>query len=279
MLATAIIVFREAFEAALVIGIVMAACRMVQGRSLWIGAGIAAGIVGSCLVALAARAITEAAEGMGQELLNASILLLAAAMLAWHAIWMSKHGKDLARHVKEVSASVAEGRKSLLAIAIVVGLAVLREGSETVLFLAGLVQSGETSLGGLLGGVALGLLGGAGAGMLLYKGLLHIPPRHFFTVTNWMILLLMAGMAAAAVGFLVQAGVVPPLADPLWDTSWLLDDKSIAGKLLHTLIGYQARPAGIQVLVYVTLLAVVGRLAHHTNRVDPQRQVPARSAA
>ncbi len=88
----------------------------------------------------------------------------------------------------------------------------------------------------------------------------------------------MAGMAAAATGFLVQAGVLPPLADPLWDTSWLLGDKSIPGKLLHTLIGYQARPAGIQVLVYVAALAVVGRLTLATNNAGQAQPGSGRSA-
>lgn len=278
MLATAIIVFREAFEAALVIGIVMAACRMVAGRTFWVTAGIAGGTLGSCIVALGARAITEAAQGMGQELLNAAILLLAAAMLAWHAIWMKQHGRELAQHVKAVSVCVANGSRSLLAIGLVVGLAVLREGSETVLFLAGLAQSGEAGIVDLAGGGLLGLVGGAAAGTALYMGLVRIPPSHFFSVTNWMILLLMAGMAAAATGFLVQAGVLPPLADPLWDTSWLLGDKSIPGKLLHTLIGYQARPAGIQVLVYVAALTVVGRLTLATNNAGQAQPGSGRSA-
>lgn len=256
MLATAIIVFRETLEAALVIGIALAACRGVAGRAKWAAVGLVSGLAGAVLVAIFAGAITSAAEGMGQELLNATILLSAAAMLAWHAIWMSSHGRELARHVGEVGRAVASGERSLAAIAIVIGAAVLREGSETVLFLLGIVRAGETSLLSIVGGALAGGALGAACGALLYSGLVRIPLRHFFTATNALILLVMAGMAAQGVGFLVQAGVLAPLVDPVWDTSWLVSEGSLPGKVLHALIGYEARPSAVQVIAYVGAITV-----------------------
>lgn len=257
MLATAIIVFRETLEAALVIGIVMAACRDVPNRGMWAGAGLAAGLAGSIVVAVFAGVITAAAEGMGQELLNATILLAAAATLAWHAIWMSSHGSELARHVGDVGRSVAAGERSLAAIAVVIGAAVLREGSETVLFLLGILRGSETSVPAIAAGGLLGAAAGAAAGATLYLGLVRIPLRHFFTATNVLILLVMGGMSAQGVGFLVQAGIVAPLVDPVWDTGWLLNEGSLAGKVMHALVGYESRPTGVQVLAYVGAIATV----------------------
>jgi high-affinity iron transporter len=270
MLAAAIIVFREVLEAALIVGIVMAATKGLRTRGLWTAAGIAAGVVGATLVALFAEVIADAAAGMGQELLNATILFTAVAMLGWHNIWMNRHGREMASDAARLGRDVLIGDRPLYAVAIVIGMAVLREGSEIVLFLYSIAAS-ET--GGpvptLSGGVA-GLLAGAAVGVLLYHGLLRIPTRYLFTVTSWMILLLAAGMASQAAGFLVQANLLPELTPVVWDTSALLSDDSIAGRVLHTLIGYVSRPAGIQVLFYLATLVTIGMLMRAV-RAEPGR--------
>ena len=272
MLATTVIVFREVLEAALIISIVLAACAGVRGRNLWVGGGAAAGLVGSCVVAALAGVIAEMAAGLGQELLNATILFIAVGMLGWHSIWMSRHGRELAAEMKSVGTSVLSGQRPLYAIAVAVGMAVLREGSETVMFLYGVAQGSETSVADVAAGGALGAVLGICTGALLYFGLLSIPTRLLFTVTNWMILLVTAGLAAQAVGFLVQADLVPPLANPLWDTSAVLTEHSLPGKLLHSLVGYEARPAGIQVLAYVAVLATLGSLTFAmAPRAQPRR--------
>jgi high-affinity iron transporter len=259
MLATAIIVFREVLEAALIIGIVLAASRGIAYRGAWIAGGIAAGAGGAVLVAAGAGTIEAAASGMGQELLNAAILLAAVAMLGWHNIWMTTHGREMAVAANRLGSEVREGARPLWALALVVGLAVLREGSEIVLFLYG-VAATDGGIGGMALGGALGLIGGAAAGAALYLGLVSIPLRHLFAVTGWMILLLAAGMAAQAAAFLVQADLLPPLGTALWDTSFVLTDYSIVGKVLHTLVGYTAQPTGIQVVFYVATLLVIGGL-------------------
>ena len=274
MLSTAIIVFRETLEAALVVSIIMAASYGVAGRGVWVGSGVFLGFVGACVVATFAGAITAAAEGIGQELLNASILILAVLMLGWHSIWMSQHGQEIAREMGDVGKAVVAGDRPLYALAIAAGVAVLREGSETVLFLYGIASSGDDSAVEMTTGGLLGGLTGVGVGLLLYRGLLSIPLRYLFGVTNAMILLLTAGLAAQAAGFLVQADVIPALGGPVWDTTTILSEKSLLGKVLHSLIGYEARPAGVQVLCYLvilgglTLLSSLVRAKHgHGKRV------------
>lgn len=265
MLATAVIVFREVLEAALVVSIVLAAAKGVAGRGRWVSLGVVLGIAGACLVAAFAGAIAGAVEGRGQELLNAGILLTAVAMLGWHNIWMSKHGRHLAKQMSAVGHDVASGKRPLSVLMIVVFVAVLREGSEVVLFTYGIYASGAGATSMLAGGavgVALGVL----AGTLLYKGLLRIPTRYLFSVTGWMILLLAAGMAADAAGFLTQANLLPALGNSVWDSSWLLSEHSMLGRLMHILVGYTQRPSGIQIVFYVTTLAVIGGLMRVVNR-------------
>lgn len=275
---TALIVFREVLEAALVVGIVMAGSKGVLGRGLWVGGGVAAGIVGACVVAGFASAIQGAAAGMGQELLNATILFAAVVMLGWHCIWMGRHGRDIARHMSAVSREVVQGSRPLYALAIVVGLAVLREGSEVVLFLYGIAAGGGAGALAMLGGGAVGLGGGVAVGLAIYGGLMRIPMRYLFSVTTWMIILLAAGMASQGAQFLVQADLLPALGHRLWDTSGILSERSWPGQVLHTLVGYDARPSGIQLLFYATTLLIIGSLTWILGRANPPAAPAARAA-
>ena len=113
MLATLLIVFRETIEAGLIVGIVLAATRGLPERGRFVALGIVGGLAGAAVVALFAGAITDAFAGSGQELLNACILALAVAMLAWHTAWMARHGRELAAHIRGVGTAVAEGQPIL----------------------------------------------------------------------------------------------------------------------------------------------------------------------
>lgn len=270
MLATAIIMFREVLEAALVVSIVLAAAKGVAGRGRWVSYGVGLGVAGACLVAAFASAIANAVQGRGQELLNAAILLLAVAMLGWHNIWMSRHGKELAQTMRAVGHDVAVGDKPLSVLMIVVMMAVLREGSEAVLFGYGIYAGGE-QVASMLTGAAGGLAAGIVVGILLYKGLLRIPTRHLFRVTGWMILLLAAGMATDAAGLLTQAGILPAIRDSVWNTSWLLTEQSVPGRLLHILMGYTQSPSALQIIFYFTTLATIGGLMWFINRPRSMR--------
>lgn len=273
MLGALIIVFREVIEAGLIVGIVMAATRGVTGRGRWITIGIGGGVLGASIVAMFAGAISDAFRGAGQELFNAGVLSVAVIMLMWHNAWMARHGREIADEMRRVGAAVSEGAKPLTALAIVVGLAVLREGSEVVLFLYGIMASGTSGAALVIGGL-LGIAAGAAFTALTYFGLLAIPNRHIFSVTSGLIALLAAGMAAQAMQFLNSAGLVVALDRPLWDTSWLLSEKSIFGRLLHTLVGYIDRPTEMQLIVYVaTLLAMF--LLMRIARPTPRMRIPA----
>jgi high-affinity iron transporter len=168
-----------------------------------------------------------------------------------------------------VGAEVIAGRRTLAALAVVVGVAVLREGSEVVLFLYGIAAQGGLSASALLGGGVLGLIAGAGVSALMYYGLLTIPAHRLFAVTSWLITLLAAGMAAQAVLFLQQAGYLEVLTTPVWDSSWLLPENSIAGRLLHTLVGYSDAPNGAQLIAYAATIIMINALMRIVNIKKP----------
>jgi high-affinity iron transporter len=257
MFGTAVIVFREVLEAAIIIGIVAAATRDIPGRKRWLAAGLLAGLIGSGVVAASTDVIAEFASGIGQELFNAMVLSVAVVMLAWHNIWMSSHGAELASNARNVGKEIREGRSECSILLIVVGLAVLREGSETVLFLYGIAASGGNSMHAMMAGGAVGVLAGVLVGYAIYAGLLRIPMRWFFAATSVLVLLLAAGMASQVARYLIQADVLPSLATPLWNTSAILPEQSVTGMVLHSLIGYDAQPAGMQLVFYVAALVII----------------------
>src|SRR5262245_59104222 len=260
MLGALVIVFREVIEAGLIIGIVLAATRGVAGRGNWVAAGVVGGALGAGVVALFAEAIANAFEGSGQELLNAAVLAAAVVMLMWHTAWMARHGREMAAEMAAVGAAVTAGKRPMTALGVVVGLAVLREGSEVVLFLYGILAAGTSGSSLFVGGL-LGLAVGAAFTALTYYGLVSIPARHIFAVTTVLIALLAAGMAAQAVQYLDAAGVINGLSRQLWDSSPWLPQDGIIGRMLHTLIGYTDRPTELQLIAYVVTLTAMAALA------------------
>ncbi len=279
MLSALLIIFREVIEAGLIVGIVLAATAGVPRRSVFVALGVLGGVAGACLVALFAGELASLFQGSGQELFNAAILLLAVAMLTWHNVWMASHGREMARELKAAGHDVTSGKRTLAALAIVVGVAVLREGSEVVLFLYGIVAQGGTSNAALALGGALGLAAGGAVSGLMYFGLLTIPAHRLFNVTSGLITLLAAGMAAQAVLFLQNGGYVNALTNTLWDTSWLLPEDGIAGRLLHTLIGYSQAPNGAQLIAYLATIAMMLVLMRMVGKPGPRLPKPAAQPA
>ncbi|MFI4921516.1 MAG: FTR1 family protein, partial [Gammaproteobacteria bacterium] len=171
---------------------------------------------------------------------------------------------------------VQSGSRPLTALMIITLVAVMRDGSVVVLFLWAVATGGMSGMSMLAGGF-VGLVAGVLMGVGLYLGLLRIPMRHFFSVTGWLVLLIAAGLAAQAASFLNQAGVLPALGNSLWDTSGILSQGSLVGQMLHVMVGYTARPSGIQLLFYVVTLFTILTLMHWVGRHHRSR-APARAS-
>lgn len=257
MFGTGLIVFRETLEAALFVGIMAAATRGLAGRGRWLTAGVLAGVAGALGLAAGAGYISDLADGVGQDLVNAGILTLALAMLTWHCVWISNHGARAATDARALGASFKQGQRAPWALMIVVALSVLREGAETVLFVTG--YAAGSGFAGTLVAASIGLLCGVALGTVIYLGLSRVPMRRMFSITNALILLLAASIASQLARALSQAGLINVGGQPLWDSSALLRDDSAIGTLAHALIGYQAQPTSLQLTFYVmTLLVIVG---------------------
>jgi len=273
-----VITFREALEVALTLVLVVAATRSLPGRMRWIVGGFMAGLLGSVVVAALTERISESMQGMGQEHLNASLLGISAVLIGFTVIWMRKHSRDLVKNLKETSLAVLEGRKPMFALSLIIGLTVLRDGSEVVLLSQGLFASG-ISVFSLIFGALSGVVAGAALGIAMYFGIVKLKVSAIFDIVSIMLIFVAAGMAAQAAGFLVASGMLPPLSTSLWDSSGLLSEHTLIGELAHVLFGYTARPSGMQFLCYVATLGIIFCGWKRTNSSQSSNKVPVAAAA
>ena len=250
MLAASIIVFREVIEAGLIVGIVLAATRGVRSRTVYVLGGIAAGVIGASLLAAFAGTLSNALEGVGQGGLQ--------RLHPWPSRWSCSAGtmsgwlsmaENLRRSSRPSGQAVVAGSKTLTALAIVVAIAVLREGAEVVLFLYGVVHvRTEKVAWGLFTGGVLGLAAGASMSALDLCGaredtasLSSQLTSHVDRVPRCRHGIPMRRLPSNA-----------PISLTLWSTT-LWDTflapcrrRSLAGRVLHTLIGYDDRPSIMQ---------------------------------
>ena len=256
MLSALIIVFREVLEMAIILGLLFAATKDVAGCKKWIISGAGLGLLGALLFAWFMEEVESAVDGSGEFIFNAVILGLASVLLAWTVIWMSKHGRDMSARLRQAGTSAAEGDLPMVSLMLVAAAAVMREGGEAVFFLFGAMQM-ETEASEMVAGGLLGLVAGAALGIVLYQGLIRIPMQYVFKVMGALLILLAASMASQAASNLVLVDMLPPIIDTLWDSSFILSDESLLGEILHVLVGYDAQPSGMQMMVFIVTLGIV----------------------
>jgi high-affinity iron transporter len=68
-------------------------------------------------------------------------------------------------------------------------------------------------------------------------------------------------LGALVIVFREVIEAISVLGRRLWDSSGVLPQDGMLGRLLHTLIGYTDRPTELQLLVYLATLALMAALA------------------
>jgi high-affinity iron transporter len=255
MLSVTLILFRESLEAALFIGILLAALENIPNKKKLVSLGIVLGVIGSLLMAILSDRISSSLDGQGSDYLNIVILGIAICMLIWHCIYASQHGKEMSKKAKNIGTATLEGESEKIAITTAVALTVLREGSESVLFLmsyAHQLNPFESMIG-----TVVGLGSGIVVGAITFLGISRLPIKNLFKFSNLLITFFTAGLASQLAKIISQAGVIDYGGNPIWDTSFLLSNDSKLGAVLHILIGYEATPSLLQICFYVALLMVI----------------------
>lgn len=245
-----VVVWRESLEAMLVIGVLLAWIAR-QGdagrlrRALW--AGVAGGVLLALLLAAVTFGAQSALEGAALDVFQIGFIFFAAGLITQMVLWMHRHGR-LMKAELETRAARAGGRTGL---AVVAALAVGREGAETVVFLYGLgLEQSGVNLALFLAAAAGGFLLAMATAWAVAHGARYLNYRTVFQVSEILLLLVAGALLGNGIDRLIGLDWLPPLLDPLWDTSALLDDGSGVGRLLADFAGYRARPSASLLLAY-----------------------------
>jgi high-affinity iron transporter len=257
---TFVITLREAFEAALLLGIVYTYLDKIGRRDQFhhVTRGALLGLVASVVLGVAVTVLSGPLLDLGPDLISVAVLVVAVVVLTWHGWWMRQHARAIKGEVQRRLEEASQRRRFWI-VAVIAFTGVFREGAETVLFLWGLLAQASVSGMGAAAGALLGLVGAGGLGWVIFRGGKQVSLPKFFGVTSVLLVLVAGGLLGTAVGKLQGLGFLPATA-VVWDTSSLLDDRGLMGGFLAGLVGYRARPSLLEALAYIGYLVVAGAL-------------------
>jgi len=250
MISTFVITLREGLEVAIILAIILAYLKQLgqseAAAKVWLGTGVA--VLISVLAAVGIFFVLERADtGEFQDILEGSLKILAVVILTWMTLWMKKEANGMSGELKaKVNQAVSNG--STWALASLAFISVIREGIETVLFVAGAAQGASTWQ--TVGGGLLGIMLAAIFGYVLYKGTYRLPLKSFFTVMSVLLIFMAAGLLSTGIHEFQELGYFPEGVEHIWSTKFILDQKSFFGSLLKAIFGYQDSPNLVQVLAY-----------------------------
>jgi high-affinity iron transporter len=245
LLNSVVIVLREVLEAALLMSVFLASASLLSVRNYWVVIALTSGLLGAALYGYSLAPISELFDGVGQEVGNASLQFLAFVCLTAVAFQIPRR----------IANPGSKQTTVLIFMALTTALAITREGAEIIVYV-----SGFTGMSDFFSAVAIGSIVGAcigfSVGVLIYYLLRALPARHTLPTILILLMLIAAGMASQATRLLIQADWLSA-AGAVWDTSAILSEQSLPGQLLYALVGYEASPSMIEVLVYLGSIALV----------------------
>ena len=252
------IVWRESAEAMLVVGILYAWLKQRPDaatgmRFLW--GGVAAGAGLALLLALIMLGIASSLSGNALDWFQLAIMLIAAALIVQMVFWMRRHGRTFK---KELEADMADNvrKANWWGLLVVVALAVGRESAEAVVFLYGLGAE-KNGIANLPIVLVLGIGAAFATFWLLQQGTRWLSWRVFFRVSETLLLLLAGALIVSGIEKLIALDVLPDIVDPVWNTTWLLDDSGRLGGLIASFTGYRSRPALLPLAALAVYWALV----------------------
>lgn len=254
--ATFLIVFREALEASLIVGIIMTAlARLNQYQYLThVIASTVVAMVVSFFAGIILMSLTESVQGNVGKIIEGLISLAASSVLTYMVFWMAKQAQKIKSDL-EVRVEEVVSRGEFIAIVSLPFLAVFREGAETVLFLKAVAiqNSGAISFGGGISGLALAVA----LALAIFLGGKRIPLRPFFHYTGILILFIAAGLLAYGIHELQEVGWIPTIIYPVWNINHVINEKEGIGAFLKALFGYNGNPSLVEVVAYAVYLVMI----------------------
>jgi high-affinity iron transporter len=263
--------FREGIEAVLVIVIILLYLKNTDQRfyykHVYIGSALA--IISSAIFAIVFTTIFGGFSGPAEQIFEGITFIISGIFVLTLVLWMSKEGPKMKKHLEEkVEFSIESGK--VLSIIVLTYVIIIREGIELVLLLTGATSVGSLNQLDVILGSLMGLGISVGLGLLIYYGVKNINLSKFFKVTNIILILFVAGLITYGIHELIEAGVVNPIIQEVWNIKHILPEKfpdgnaltpewlEIIGSLLKALFGYNANPSLLEIIIYPSILISIG---------------------
>ena len=257
MLESFLVTSRETLEASLVVGIVLAYLNRTNNKNYrkTVYYGMLFGIVASIIAALLFTLVAGGFQGKAEQIFEGTTMIIGAFLLTTMILWMMQQ-----RHIsQEIEGKVerhlinAQPFFSHIGIFMLVSIAIIREGVETVIFLNAVnYASGINFFGGTLGIVAAIV-----AGYLFFVGSKKINLKKLFGFSSILLILFAAGLVAHSFHEFEEAGIVSGIINPLFDISGILNEKGIVGGFLKGLFGYNSSPSLLEVAAWISYLGII----------------------
>ena len=257
MFKIAVVVFRECLEIAFLFGVIMAVTRPVKNSRPYIILGSVVGVVLAATFALFARKVSHIFGGLGDEIFDSSVILLTSAMISWTVVWMQGYTRKIKKDLGKLSDKITTGATSQFMLVVVVATAILREGTEIILFVYTISSAEKIEATNYIIGLGIGSFAGLAVGSVLYLGLIKYAGKYIFTISTVLLTLIAAGLSAQAAGILTSSGIIESFNVQLWDSSWLVEDRSFIGKILNITTGYASKPNGLQIIFYLATIGLI----------------------
>ncbi|CRL61632.1 FTR1 family iron permease [Proteus penneri] len=263
------VVWRESFEALLVVGIIYAWIKRSpapqQGmKYLW--GGVVFGLFLAIILALSIYGVFSSLEDIWQSLFMIAMEIIACVLIVQMVYWMNGQGKSLKANIENELTQKTQ-QQSAWGILLIIAIAIAREGSEVVVFLSSHIMAlnAQTALPFFIE-VFIGLLVAAFTLWLFLLTSKVISWRYFFTVTGFLLLFLAVSLLLKAVeeivNLLIEIDFELPdfFIYPLWDISHILDDSSVFGNFLVSFFAYRSQPIGLSVVTFIVFWGGVALL-------------------
>lgn len=256
MLKITILIFKDCFELAILLGIVLAITEKLYKSRFYIILGCMLGITALSLMAFFIKGLSISFYGVGDRIFDSYLILITVLMIIWLITWSNNYSSRVLKIVSSSSDKISTIRFNYLILVLTVAMFTLKEGIEILFGIFNIAYAENTETDIYLYGLGVGTISSVLAGILVYLCLIKFDNKYIFIISSILLMLISAGFSAQAAGILTSTGIITVLSDELWDTSWLINDMSIVGKSIHVILGYDARPNGMQVIFYISTIFI-----------------------
>jgi high-affinity iron transporter len=257
-----IVVYRESFEALLVVGILysfLVKQNANQRAFRFVFFGVMIGLVISAALGYFINIAETEFQGFALEIFQLAMMSVAVVLMTHMCIWMRHHGRSIKQEIESQASHALTGINKFSLVTLT-AIAIGREGSETVIFLYSIFSEsqakGEVFFFIML--AFIGLILGLVTWYAFQKGFKYFSQKTYFHVSSILLFITSGSLIIQITNKLHQLRWLPTLKQPIWDTSMILNESSGFGSLFSLITGYRSQPSLMVVVCYLSywILAV-----------------------